>query len=277
VTKISIILPVYNEAKNIKILIPEIIKVMKDRDFEIVVVDGESTDKTTSFVCGVSDCDIVFAKREKKGIGDALVVGYDLASGDILLSMDADNQIDAMEIPKLLSVMEKNNYDMVIGARYLNFQKRTVTSNIHYLISKLGNQYIGLVNGTPFSDYSLNFRAMKKEVWKTINPTDKQNFFLVEMIVQAFRNDFKIGEIPIYFKKRLFGKSKTKVANQMGVFLFKGFLLGFKRRDIKRCEQCGNIIKEGFNAPVITIKDNEKHNLHIQCQSSFLFEESDLK
>ena len=230
-TKISIILPVYNEAKNIKILIPEIIKVMKDRDFEIVVVDGISTDETVSIVCGVSDCDVVLAKREKKGIGDALAIGYGLATGDVLLSVDADNQIDAIEIPKLLKFMEKSNYDMVIGSKYLDYQRKTFTANIRYLISKWGNWYLGMINGTPFSDYSLNFRAMKKVVWETISPTDKQNFFLVEMVVQSYRHKFKIGEIPIYFKERPFGESKTKVINQMGTFLVKGFLLSFYTKE----------------------------------------------
>ena len=232
--KVSIILPVYNEAENIKILIPEIVKVMKGKDFEIIVVDGVSTDGTVGVVGSIRaecDCDVVFVEREKRGIGDALSVGYGLATGDILLSMDADNQIDAGEIPGFLAFMEAGDYDMVIGSKYLNYHRRTFTANIRYLISKWGNWYIGSVNGVPFSDYSLNFRAMKKMVWDTINPTDKQNFFLVEMIVQAFRHKFKIGEIPICFKERPFGESKTRVINQIGTFLVKGFLLSFYTKE----------------------------------------------
>jgi dolichol-phosphate mannosyltransferase len=233
--EISIILPTYNEAKNISRLIPELEKVVSEHGFdaEIVVVDDNSPDGTaeTAEKLNKKFKNIRVLKREKKeGIGVAMKDAYDFAKGNILLSMDADLQLKAQDITELLKYI--GDYDMVFGSKYLEpakYQRRNFLSKTRFLISKLGNRYLGLVNRTPFIDYSLNFRAMKKKVWKALSPEDKRNFFFVEMIVQAHRKGFKLKEIAVEFKERPYGQSKTRVLNQMGAFLVKGLLLAFKR------------------------------------------------
>jgi len=227
--KISIILPTYNECQCLLFLIPRLEKeiITANLNAEILVVDDNSSDGTQEAIKMLNQKyqNIKLLVRDKKeGLGAALKDAYNFVEGDILLSMDADGQINAPDILKLLSLMDRN--DMVIGSKYL---ANKPVKKVRFLVSKYGNKYLGWITGTHFSDYSLNFRAFKKEVWANINPTDKQNFFLVEMIVQAKRKGYRIEEIPIDFGERHFGKSKTQVWNQIAVFLFKGFLSGIRR------------------------------------------------
>jgi len=233
--ELSIILPTINEAKNISQLIPELEEVIKKNklDAEIVVADDQSTDGTTEIARKLNKKykNIrVLERKSRDGIGKAMADTYDFAKGNILLSMDADQQIAAEDVMNLLEHIPK--FDFVFGSKYLNpqlYQRENLASKFRYLVSRYGNRYIGILNGVPFIDYSLNFRALKKEVWNSIEPTDKKNFFFAEMIVLAHRKGFKLKEIATEFKKRGFGESKTKVANQIGVFIIKGFLLAFKR------------------------------------------------
>jgi dolichol-phosphate mannosyltransferase len=233
--KISIILPTYNEAENIAKLIPQLEEVIRKNrlDAEIVVVDDNSPDGTASVAKKLNEKygNIRVLLREKKeGIGAAVRDAYNFAKGDVLLSMDADLQLNASDIMKLLRYIPE--YDMVIGSKYLEparYEKSSVVSKIRYLISKYGNRYLGVVTRTPFRDYSLNFRALKREVWQAIEPKDKRNFFFVEMIVQAYRKGFKIKEVAVEFKERSQGESKTMVWHQMGVFLLKGLMYAFKK------------------------------------------------
>lgn len=174
--QISIILPTYNEAENIAKLIPQLEEVIRKNklDAEIVVADDNSPDGTASVAKELNKKygNIRVLLREKKeGIGAAVRDAYDFANGSVLLSMDADLQLNASDIMKLLRYIPK--YDMVIGSKYLEpakYQKSSTVSKIRYLISKYGNRYLGVVTRTPFRDYSLNFRALKKEVWNAISP-----------------------------------------------------------------------------------------------------------
>ncbi len=233
--ELSIILPTYNEAKNIAKLIPQLEGVIRKNklDAEIIVADDNSPDGTANIAKELNKKygNIrVLLRKKKEGVGAAVRDAYNFAKGKLLLSMDADLQLKASDIMKLLAYIPE--YDMVIGSKYLEpqrYQKRSITSFLRYLISKYGNRYLGLITGTPFRDFSLNFRVLKRKVWQSIEPKDKRNFFFVEMIVQAYRKGFKIKEIPVEFKERPYGKSKTKVLNQIGVFLLKGLMYGLNR------------------------------------------------
>ncbi|MCX6802576.1 MAG: glycosyltransferase [Candidatus Diapherotrites archaeon] len=233
--EISIILPTYNEAKNISELIPALEAVIRKNrlDAEIVVVDDNSPDGTaeTAEKLNKKFKNIrVLKRQEKEGIGAAVSEAYGFAKGKILLSMDSDQQIAAEDIMRLLKHIPE--YDFVFGSKYLKpqlYQKEGTAAKIRYIISRAGNRYIGIANGVPFMDYSLNFRALKRKVWQAISPEDKRNFFFAEMIVQAHRKGFRLKEVPIEFRKRRHGDSKTMVMNQMSVFLVKGLLLAFRR------------------------------------------------
>ncbi len=232
--KLSIILPTYNEKENIKRMIPELHEFLEKNRIsgEIIVADDNSPDKTWKQAEEMKKKfpEIRVLKRKKlEGVGAALRDAYNIAKGDLILSMDADCALEVKEISRLLKGID-GGFDLVIGSRFMSkskFQKTSLVIRLRGIISKWGNLYTSLVTLTPINDFSLNFRVMKKEVWKKIDPPDNRNFFLAEMAILAKIKGFKVKSVPVSFKERTYGQSKTRVLNQFVVFLFKTLKYAF--------------------------------------------------
>jgi len=213
--KLSIVLPTYNESKNIRELIPKIKR--KFQDSEIIVVDDNSPDGTAEIAkkLGVR----VIVREKKEGLGVALAEGYNNAKGDIIVSMDADCSISVDEIDKLLEKL-KEGYDLVVGSKYSKGSyAEGVGSAKKKFISFLGNKVIITFFKLPVDDVTLNFRAFSRDVWKKLNLFEKTNLFLLEMLVDAQSKNMKIAQIPTTFSKRKYGKSKTNLSNLIPLYL----------------------------------------------------------
>jgi len=233
--ELSVILPTYNERENIEAVILELESFFSKKEtFEIIVIDDSSPDKTAEAVQKMQKrfSNLILIKDQpKEGIGRALEKGYDRARGNWLLSMDADRAFLTKDLERIISE-RKNGFDFIVGSKYAqdsNYVKNSFISWVRSKISEWGNLYINLVSGVPLKDFSMNFRLLKKEVWKNIKPKDKENFFLVEMIVQAQYKKYRIKELGVSLIPRSFGVSKTQVGKQMGKFLLKSTALLLKR------------------------------------------------
>jgi len=212
--KISFVIPTYNEHGNIDRLIERINTIMLENGYlyEIIVIDDNSTDGTIEDVKELQKTqnNIKFIVREKLlGIGTAHIEGYNLAEGDLIISMDADLQHPPEKIPEFITKI-KAGYDMVVSSRYIE-GGRTETSFFNKIVSKFGATYLSILFRIKIKDFSTGYRAIKREVWKTIKDYkySSKNVFLIESIYYAHKNGAKIGEVPIDFKKRDTGQSKT--------------------------------------------------------------------
>ncbi|MGK7938574.1 MAG: glycosyltransferase [Crocosphaera sp.] len=202
----SLILPTYNESKNIKKLIPEIRKEFSE--CEIIVVDDNSPDGTakTAESLGVK----VILRKNKEGIGAALKAGYIAAKHNIIISMDADCSIAVKDIYKLIEKLNFN--DLVVGSKYSKgSQAKGFKSKKQMILSYLGNQFFITFFQLPVDDVTLNFRAFRKSIFNRLNLSEKTNVFLLEMIIEAKYRKMKIGQVPIIFSERYYGKSKTNL------------------------------------------------------------------
>ncbi|HZX20015.1 MAG TPA: glycosyltransferase [archaeon] len=238
--ELSIILPTYNERENIEHVILELEsffskKNPKKKSFEIIVIDDSSPDKTAQEVERIQSrfTNLVLIKdRPKEGIGKALECGYNIAKGKWLLSMDADRAFLTNDLERIL-IERENGFDFIVGSKYAtgsHYIKNSFIDLLRSKISEYGNTYISLVSGVPLKDFSMNFRLLKKEVWKSINPKDNENFFLVEMLVEAHYKGYKIKELGVSLLPRDFGVSKTRVWKQAGKFLVKSTAFLWTRR-----------------------------------------------
>jgi len=232
---LSIILPTYNERENIKHVILELESFFsKKKSFEIIVIDDSSPDKTAQEVEKMQKRFpnlILIKDQPKEGIGKALELGYNRAKGKWLLSMDADRAFLTKDLERILLERE-NKFDFIVGSKYAkdaNYVKNSPGAWLRSKISEYGNLYISFTSGVPLRDFSMNFRLLKKEVWKNIKPKEKENFFLIEMIVQAHYKGYKIKELGVSLMPRSFGVSKTKVGKQMSKFLIKSTAFLWKR------------------------------------------------
>jgi len=227
--KISFVIPTFNEHGNILILIKKINKITRDNeiDNEIIVVDDNSTDGTIQDVKAlqIKQKNLRLVIRKKRlGVGSAHIVGYNLAKYNLIISMDADLSHSPEKIPEFIEKLLKG-YDIVIGSRYIK-KGKTDKNLYHQIISKIGCYYLSKTLKIDIHDFSTGYRLIKKEIWNKIKHFNYSsgNTFLIESIYQAYKHNAKIVELPIHFKKRIIGKSKTPILKEA----FKALMIPFK-------------------------------------------------
>jgi len=205
-----IIIPTFNERKNVETLIKGIYKFFNGN---ILFIDDNSPDGTADVIKGlrIKDKRIKLLKREKKlGLGSAYRQGfrYALENGyDNIIMMDADLSHPPEKIPELLNTKA----DFVIGSRYIEGGEIIGWPIYRYFLSKYANIYAKTFLRMPFYDLTGGFNRIKVEVLKEIdfeNLKSEGYAFQIELKYYVWKKGFKLKEIPIVFREREKGKSK---------------------------------------------------------------------
>jgi len=212
-SKALIIIPTYNESENIRQLITEIHNQVNN--IHILFVDDSSPDGTADIIkkIQIDNPNIHLLTRPgKMGLGSAYLTGfkYGLGKGyDYLFEMDADFSHNPKEIPNFLKAIA--DYDLVLGSRYIKGVNVVNWPLSRLLLSYYANMYSRIVTGLPVRDATGGFKCFRSEVLKSIDFTKiKSNgyAFQIELSFKAWKNGFKIKEIPIIFVDRVAGVSK---------------------------------------------------------------------
>ena len=213
---ISIVVPVYNESDNIKLLINEIINVMKSHQllFELIIVNDGSVDRTSNVLENLS-LEIkqltVINLRKNYGQTAALAAGFDHSNGDIIVTLDGDLQNDPNDIPKLITNINEG-YDLICGWR---FQRKDKLLN-RRIPSKIANRLIGNVTGIHLHDYGCSLKAFKREIIDDIKLYGELHRFLP---VLANIEGAKIKEIKVNHRSRKYGQSKYGIDRTFRVLM----------------------------------------------------------
>jgi len=208
-----IISPTYNEKKNITSLIESVFSI--NQDYHILIIDDNSPDGTATLVkeLQLKYKNLFLEERPgKAGLGTAYKYGFNWALSrdyDNIVQMDADLSHDPKEIIEMVRLL--NNYDLVIGSRYIDG-----VSVVHWPIKRLllsygANVYARLVTGLRIKDSTGGYKAWKREVLNSIdiNAVKSQGYsFQIEMNWRAWQKKFSIIEHPIIFADRTIGESK---------------------------------------------------------------------
>lgn len=219
---VLIILPTYNEAENIGLMLDELVNLSKKHHgykIDILVVDDRSPDGTGKIVKEYqrSYKNILLTSGKKSGLGDAYIrgmkYGFRLKKYYAFIMMDADFSHDPKVIPELLNELSNNN-DCVIGSRYA--KGGFVPGNwsmLRILNSKIANQLARLFIGfdSSLTDLTGGFRAIKVDSLERINldTIDASGYFFIVSLLYAFTEQgFRISEVPISFADRERGNSK---------------------------------------------------------------------
>jgi dolichol-phosphate mannosyltransferase len=222
--KVVIVLPTYNEAENLPLMV-EALFGLNIPNLNILVVDDSSPDGTGEIAERLSsqhpDRMGVLHRKEKNGLGPAYMAGFKRAikeGADVIVQMDCDFSHDPNYVPQLLDKLSEG-YDMVLGSRYMRGGGVDRSWGWHRkLLSWFANRaYVKLLLNLPVRDATGGFRAWKSE---TLIGLDLDRIaangyvFQVEMTYVTYRLGYKITEIPIYFPDRQRGESKmdTKIA-----------------------------------------------------------------
>lgn len=211
--KTLIIIPTYNELDNLPKLLPEVLS--RNEDINVLVVDDNSPDGTAAYVekeMQLNNRLHLIKRASKQGLGTAYIAGFKYAlqnNFDFIFEMDADFSHDPKEIPKFLN--EINNYDLIIGSRYITGVNVINWPMRRLLLSWFANLYTRFITGMPIHDATGGFKCFKRKVLESID-LDKVRSngyaFQIEMNFKAWKKGFKIKEIPIIFVDRMKGKSK---------------------------------------------------------------------
>jgi len=227
--KVSIVVPLLNEEESIKPLYSQI-KTAVDSissDYEIIFVDDGSSDDSLKKIKELASRDRkvrYISFRKNYGKSPALNAGFDKASGDAVITMDADLQDDPAEIPNLLTKLSEG-YDLVSGwkrKRHDPFVKR--------FSSKFFNYMTRIMSGIKIHDFNCGLKAYRSAVVKTVDVHGELHRYIP---VLAGWNGFKVAEVVVKHHPRRYGKTKFGISR-----FFKGFVdlltVIFTTRYIKR-------------------------------------------
>jgi dolichol-phosphate mannosyltransferase len=201
---LTILIPAYNEADNLRVVVPDIAEVIRGTgsSFELLVVDDGSNDATREVLekLAAEVPELVAAHlRRNSGKSLALQHGFERATGEIVVLMDADGQDDPREIPRLLDALEAG-LDQVTGRRALRndrFIKRTT--------SRLYNWTTAKVTGVPGRDFNSGLKAMRREVVGSLELYGELHRYIP---VLANWSGYRVGEVDVEHHPRLHGTTK---------------------------------------------------------------------
>lgn len=231
--EISIVIPLYNEAKNIEALYVSLNQVVGilGREAEIIFVYDGSTDETFQALLNLKKLDgsiriVHFARNF--GQTAALSAGFDYAKGDVIITMDGDMQNDPKDIPLLLQKVEEG-YDVVSGWRF----KRQDKFLLRRLPSKIANWIIGLITGVKLHDSGCTLKAYRSSIVKNLRLYGEMHRFIPAL---ASSRGAKIAEVKVNHHPRMHGDSKYGISRTIRVFLDLitiKFLLSFLTRPLQ--------------------------------------------
>src|SRR5712691_8512649 len=229
----SIVVPFFNEQENIPSLYMKLTEVMDaiGEPFELVFVDDGSKDNTFKVLTEIYEHDArvnLVRLRRNFGQTSALKAGFDVARGNIIISMDGDLQHDPEEIPRFLEKIEEG-YDLVSGWRYARRD--------HWLMrqvpSKAANWMMAKLSGLELHDFGTTFKAYRREIIQEIKLYGELHRFIPAL---ASSSGAKIAEVPIENLDRKSGKSNYGIGRTIRVFLdllIVKFLLDYSTRPLQ--------------------------------------------
>jgi len=225
--KYSVILPTYNERKNLPIIIWLLAKTFKENSlaWEVIVVDDASPDGTQEVARELAalygeDHIVLKPRSGKLGLGTAYIHGLDFCTGDFVIIMDADFSHHPKFIPQFIRLQQAHNLDIVTGTRYSNsptpYFQGAEPGGVHgwdlkrKFVSRGANFLADTVLQPGITDLTGSFRLYKLPVLRHIitSTVSRGYVFQMEMMVRARALGYTIGEVPITFVDRIFGESK---------------------------------------------------------------------
>jgi glycosyltransferase involved in cell wall biosynthesis len=213
---ISALVPAYNEVESLPGLHRELTAALEalGRPWEVIYLDDGSRDGSDRVIAELAAADPRvrgLSLRSNFGKSAALAMGFKLARGVRVLTLDADLQDDPAELPRLVEALEIRGLDLVSGWKQKRRDPITKT-----LPSRLFNAVTSSVAGVRLHDFNCGFKLYRREVTEALEVYGELHRFLPAL---AFWMGFKVGEVPVHHRPRLHGRSKFGAARFVNGFL----------------------------------------------------------
>ena len=200
--ELSVVITVMDEEQNIKPLFESVRSALSGIDYEIVLVDDGSVDKTKQQVLEYSDeRTILIELRKNYGQSTAMTAGIDYSRGKYVALLDGDLQNDPTDIPAMLELLKKEDWDVVAGNR----NKRKDGFILRKIPSRIANALIRRMTGVYIKDYGCTLKIFKREIAEELGLYGELHRFIP---VLAKLHGAKITQVNVKHHSRQFGKSK---------------------------------------------------------------------
>ena len=213
---LSVVVPLYNEEESLPHLVEQLLAALRPSGerFELVLVNDGSSDRTAEVLERLTrDIPELVGVVLRKNYGQtaAMAAGFDVAQGEVIVSLDGDLQNDPADIPMLLAKL-REGYDLVSGWRH----QRQDAALQRKLPSKIANRLIGRVTGVRLHDYGCSLKAYSRDVLSDMRLYGELHRFLPAL---AFIEGARITEVKVNHRARQFGSSKYGIDRTFRVLM----------------------------------------------------------
>ncbi|MDW7990393.1 MAG: S-layer glycoprotein N-glycosyltransferase AglJ [Archaeoglobaceae archaeon] len=198
--KVTVVVPTLNEEEGIGVVVES----FKKLGFEVLVIDGGSRDKTREIALEKGAKVIL---QTGKGKGNAISEAFRIVESDVIVLVDGDGSYLAEEVGVLLEPIEKGVADHTVGNRFAYYESGAFT-RLNLIGNKLLNLFFRFAYGVNLTDILSGYRALRKEVYKSIEIRKSGFEVEAEITVETLSKGFKILEVPISYRRR---EGKTKL------------------------------------------------------------------
>jgi glycosyltransferase involved in cell wall biosynthesis len=220
-TTVSVVIPAKDEAHNLWQVLPQLAR----DDYEVILVDGNSTDDTIAMAQRLHPKIIVIGQT-RRGKGNALACGFAVAQGDFIVTLDADGSADPAEIPRFVDALEKGA-DLAKGSRFLPGGGSNDISRVRRTGNSLLNRIFNLLYGTKYTDLCYGYNAFRRQClsvidldWRNADGVDGATMlwgdgFEVETLinVRIAQAGLQVSEVPSFERRRGCGVSNLNAVS----------------------------------------------------------------
>ena len=222
--KLSLVICVYDEEPNIAPLGKQIKDALKDIDYEAIFVDDGSKDGTRAEIMKLNDERILLVELKRNyGQSSALQAGIDQADGEFVVLIDGDLQNDPADIPMMLEIAEKGEWDLVAGVR----KNRKDGMLLRKIPSKIANYIIRKSTGTEMKDLGCTLKVITRETAKSINIYGELHRYIP--VLASLEGATKFTQVDVNHRPREFGKAKYNLSRTPRVISDLFLMLFFKK------------------------------------------------
>lgn len=208
--KLSILIPVYNEARTVQEIIRRVQKVkLSNIQKELIVVDDCSTDGTRQILSKLPNI-LLYCHKKNMGKGAAMRTAISHANGDIMIFQDADLEYDPRDYPEIVKPILEGTANVVFGSRFLRSTVKPTLSMVylHYWGNTFLNIFTSFLFKTRITDMETGYKAFRKEVLEGIHLNSNGFEFEPEITAKIIKKGHKVIEVPISYAGRTFSEGK---------------------------------------------------------------------